>query len=118
MKLFVGNLSFSLTEDELRETFEEYGEVESANILLDRETNRSRGFGFIEMPDVTAAKAAVRELDGQAQKPARRLSALLTPRTPAIPPAAPDAVHPAGIRFPDARAGRPRRTRPASFHAG
>ncbi len=65
VNIFVGNLSYALTEDELREVFEEYGEVSSARIVLDRETNRSRGFAFVEMPDTTAAKAAIRELDGR-----------------------------------------------------
>lgn len=65
MKIFVGNLSYSMTEDQLREVFEEYGEVTSAHIIVDRETNRARGFGFVEIPDITGAKAAIRELDGR-----------------------------------------------------
>ena len=48
-KLYVGNLSYDMTEDELRDTFSEAGDVVDATILLDRETHRSRGFGFVEM---------------------------------------------------------------------
>lgn len=70
MKLYVGNLSFRTTDDLLRQTFEQYGEVASASVVLDRETGRSRGFGFVEMPNEEEAKAAItalhgRELDGR-----------------------------------------------------
>ena len=57
MKLYVGNLSNSITEDELRETFKEYGEIQSLKIITDRFTGASRGFGFVEMPDSAARKA-------------------------------------------------------------
>jgi len=65
MNIFVGNLSFSCTEDELREAFEQYGTVDSARIISDRETQRSRGFGFVEMPNDSEAQAAIGGLDGQ-----------------------------------------------------
>ncbi len=64
MDIFVGNLSFSSTEDSLRELFAPYGEVTSVRIILSRETRRSRGFGFVEMPDEAEARAAIAELDG------------------------------------------------------
>ncbi len=64
MNIFVGNLSFSTTEDELRDAFAQFGEVSSARIIQDRETQRSRGFGFVEMPDDNDAQVAIRELDG------------------------------------------------------
>ncbi len=64
MNIFVGNLSYSCTEDELREAFEQYGEVSSARIILDRETQRSRGFGFVEMSNDNDARAAVEALEG------------------------------------------------------
>ncbi|MBI2431249.1 MAG: RNA-binding protein [Candidatus Hydrogenedentes bacterium] len=64
MNIFVGNLSYRSTEDELREAFEQYGEVSSSRIISDRETQRSRGFGFVEMPNDDEAKAAIRALDG------------------------------------------------------
>ena len=57
MNIYVGNLPFSAKEDDLRDIFSEYGEVKSAKIITDRETGRSRGFGFIEMSDSDAKKA-------------------------------------------------------------
>ena len=63
-KLYVGNLPFSITEDELRETFERQGKVESIKIIMDRDTGRPRGFGFIEMSDSAEAAKAIRSLDG------------------------------------------------------
>lgn len=64
-KLYVGNLSFSTTEGELRELFEQYGATESVAVITDRETGRSRGFGFVEFQDGSAAKAAMEALDGR-----------------------------------------------------
>lgn len=63
MKLYVGNLPFSTTNAELNDMFASYGEVTSADVITDRETGRSRGFGFVEMAD-DAAKRAIEELDG------------------------------------------------------
>ena len=63
-KLYVGNLAFSTTEDELRAVFKQHGEVESVNVITDRETGRSRGFAFVEMEDASAADDAMRALDG------------------------------------------------------
>ena len=63
-KLYVGNLSFSTTEDELRTAFEQHGSVASVKVITDRETGRSRGFGFVEMDEASAADAAMRALDG------------------------------------------------------
>jgi RNA recognition motif-containing protein len=63
-KLYVGNLPFSTTEDELRAVFERHGSVDSVNVITDRETGRSRGFAFIEMEDASAADEAMRALDG------------------------------------------------------
>jgi RNA recognition motif-containing protein len=63
MNIYVGNLPYRITEDELSAAFEAYGEVSSANIIRDRETGRSKGFGFIEMPDDEQAKAAIQALD-------------------------------------------------------
>jgi RNA recognition motif-containing protein len=57
MRLYVGNLPYSTGDDELRQLFEQYGEVTSASVLMDRETGRSRGFGFVEMPDENAQEA-------------------------------------------------------------
>ena len=63
MNLFVGNLPFTTTDDDLRQAFVAYGTVDSARVILDRDTGRSRGFGFVEMPD-EAANAAIEALDG------------------------------------------------------
>jgi RNA recognition motif-containing protein len=63
--IYVGNLSWGTTEDNLRETFEQYGEVLSARIITDRDTGRSRGFGFVEMENEDEANAAIEALNGQ-----------------------------------------------------
>ena len=63
-KLYVGNLSYSMQDDELREAFEEFGAVVSANIVIDHETGRSRGFGFVEMSSEDEAAAAIEGMDG------------------------------------------------------
>jgi RNA recognition motif-containing protein len=70
MNIYVGNLPWSTTEDELRGLFESHGRVDAARIITDRETGRSRGFGFVEMPDDGEAQAAIEalnnyELDGR-----------------------------------------------------
>jgi RNA recognition motif-containing protein len=62
MKLYVGNMPFSMAESQLRELFEQYGDVDSANVITDRETGRPRGFAFVEMQD-DAARKAMSELD-------------------------------------------------------
>ena len=64
MNIFVGNLAFTTTEDELALLFEPYGSVERTQIIMDRETGRSRGFGFIEMPESRAAESAIDALNG------------------------------------------------------
>ncbi len=64
MNIYVSNLSFNVQDEDLREYFEEYGEVSSAKIITDKFTNRSRGFGFVEMADDAAAEKAIAELHG------------------------------------------------------
>lgn len=64
MNIYVANLGFNLSDEDLRGIFQEYGEVSSAKIIMDKFTNRSRGFGFVEMPDNEAGKKAIAELDG------------------------------------------------------
>jgi cold-inducible RNA-binding protein len=63
-KLFIGGLSFSTSNERLREVFSQAGVVESAQVVMDRETGRSRGFGFVEMVTAEAAEAAVKKFDG------------------------------------------------------
>lgn len=64
MNIYVGNLSFSTTQEELENLFSQYGEVESVRIVRDRQTGRSRGFGFVEMND-EQGKVAIQELNGK-----------------------------------------------------
>ncbi|MGL6227315.1 MAG: RNA recognition motif domain-containing protein [Thermoguttaceae bacterium] len=64
MKLYVGNLSYRTTEDELREKFEQYGSVDSVSIIMDRDSGRSKGFAFVEMSNRDEANAAINELNG------------------------------------------------------
>ena len=64
-KLYVGNLSFRVTSEDLQEYFGSAGPVESANIVMDRETGRSRGFGFVEMASEDGATAAISQFNGQ-----------------------------------------------------
>jgi RNA recognition motif-containing protein len=64
MNIYVANLSFDLQDEDLRKFFIPYGEVSSAKIIVDKMTDRSRGFGFVEMTDETAGRKAIAELDG------------------------------------------------------
>ena len=64
MNIYVSNLSFNLQDEDLKQVFTEYGEVSSAKVIIDKFTNQSRGFGFVEMPDTTAAQKAITSLDG------------------------------------------------------
>ena len=64
MNIYVSNLSFNVTDDDLRGFFETYGEIKSAKVITDKFTGKSRGFGFVEMNDDEAAKTAIKELDG------------------------------------------------------
>jgi RNA recognition motif-containing protein len=65
MNIYVGNLSRDVTEDDLRQAFEAFGEVSSINIIRDRFSGESRGFGFVEMPTKTEADAAITGMNGQ-----------------------------------------------------
>lgn len=61
--IHVGNLSYDATEDDIRQAFASYGEVASVNVIMDRETGRSRGFAFVEMPDGAEAKEAIEKVN-------------------------------------------------------
>jgi RNA recognition motif-containing protein len=65
MNIYVGNLSFNTAEENLRQAFEAYGEVSKVNVITDRDSGRSRGFGFVEMPSKGEADAAMTGLNGQ-----------------------------------------------------
>jgi cold-inducible RNA-binding protein len=65
MKLFIGKLPYRLSEEELRGLFEEFGALKSCKIVIDRELNRSKGFGFVEFESKESGEAAIKEMDGK-----------------------------------------------------
>ncbi len=65
LNIYVGNLSFEATEDELRKLFEEHGEVLKINLITDRDTGRPRGFGFVEMADAAQGRTAIEQINGR-----------------------------------------------------
>jgi len=68
MKIYAGNLSYEVTEEELRQEFEAFGKVESVSIIMDRYSGRPKGFGFVEMPSVSEGQAAITALNGKTLK--------------------------------------------------
>ena len=68
MNIYVGNLAFAITDDELRQAFEAYGKVDTATIIKDKYSGQSKGFGFVEMPSGDEASAAIEGLNGQELK--------------------------------------------------
>src|SRR5262245_23837176 len=81
-RLYVGNLKYTVSSEQLQELFEQYGSVSSAQVLSDRETGRSRGFGFVEMANDDEALAAIESLDGQDFDGRRLTVNEARPRTP------------------------------------
>ncbi len=65
MKIYVGNLPYETTDQDLRTKFAAFGQVDSATVIMDRETNRSKGFGFVEMADASEGNAAIQALNGK-----------------------------------------------------
>jgi cold-inducible RNA-binding protein len=65
VNIYVGNLSFTATDHDIRQLFEPYGAVDEIRVITDRDTGRSKGFGFVEMPDSAAAKTAIQGLQGK-----------------------------------------------------
>jgi RNA recognition motif-containing protein len=65
MNIYVGNLAFTTTEDDLRTMFTEFGEVQEAKVVMDRRTNQNKGFGFVEMPSNSEADQAIKALNGK-----------------------------------------------------
>ncbi|ACF45187.1 MAG: RNA-binding protein [Prosthecochloris sp.] len=63
MNIYIGNLPYNITEDDLREAFNEFGQVDSANIIIDKFSGRSKGFGFVEMPNDEDAEKAIDSLN-------------------------------------------------------
>ncbi len=68
MRIYVGNLPYDVTEDELKQQFAAFGEVTSVSILTDRDSGRSRGYGFVDMPDREQAESAILALNGKKYK--------------------------------------------------
>jgi len=64
MNIYVGNLSYQMTEDDLRTEFEKFGKVSKADIVKDKLSGKSKGFGFVEMPNLSEAELAIKKLDG------------------------------------------------------
>lgn len=64
MNMYIGNLSYNVRESDLRQVMEEYGTVESVKLIMDRNTNRSKGFAFVEMPKAAEAQQAINKLNG------------------------------------------------------
>jgi RNA recognition motif-containing protein len=91
--IYVGNLSFRATEEEIRSAFSNHGAVTSVNIIMDRETGRSRGFAFVEMPNAEEAKAAIDIINGKE----------IAGRGVTVNEARPRADRPRGGRFNDDR---------------
>jgi RNA recognition motif-containing protein len=85
-RLYVGNLGYAVTSEELQGLFEQYGSVISAQVLSDRETGRSRGFGFVEMDNDAEAEAAIEQLDGTEHGGRRLTVNEARPRTPGSGP--------------------------------
>jgi RNA recognition motif-containing protein len=65
MKIYIGNMSFDTTEDQLRQAFEDFGEVSDVNVVMDRDTGRPRGFAFVEMANAEEGRAAIAALNGK-----------------------------------------------------
>ena len=82
MNIYVGNLTFTATDHDLRQLFEPYGAVDKVSLITDRDTGRARGFGFVEMPDSRAAHAAIQALHGRDLKGRALTVNEAKPRTP------------------------------------
>jgi RNA recognition motif-containing protein len=74
MNIYVGNLATRVTEDQIEQVFRRFGQVTSVQIIVDHETNRSRGFAFVEMPSVLEANQAIEALSRRIAKPARNVT--------------------------------------------
>ncbi|MSQ32782.1 MAG: RNA-binding protein [Dehalococcoidia bacterium] len=86
MNIYVGNLSYTLTEDELKKAFGAFGQVTSASIIKDRDTGRSKGFGFVEMANDSEANAAITGMNGKELSGRAINASQARPRTEGAPP--------------------------------
>jgi RNA recognition motif-containing protein len=82
MRIYVGNLSYSVTSEDLREVFGEYGEVASAEVVQDKFSGQSKGFGFVDVPDNSDADRAIKELNDQVYKGRKMTVNEAKPRAP------------------------------------
>jgi RNA recognition motif-containing protein len=82
MRIYVGNLSYSVTSEDLREVFGEYGEVASAEVVQDKFSGQSKGFGFVDIPDNSDADRAIKELNDQLYKGRKMTVNEAKPRAP------------------------------------
>jgi len=82
MRIYVGNLSYSVTSEDLREVFGEYGEVASAEVVQDKFSGQSKGFGFVDIPDNSEADQAIKELNDQVYKGRKMTVNEAKPRAP------------------------------------
>ena len=96
MDIYVGNLAYATTDDELNALFSEYGTVSAARVVKDRVTQRSKGFGFVEMPDAAQANAAIAAINGR-EVGGRALRGNESQPRPDRPPRRP--YHPSGSRW-------------------
>ena len=108
MKIYVGNLSYDVTEEELRQEFLAFGEVESVNIIMDKYSGRPKGFGFVEMPTVSEGQAAITGLNGKT----------LRERTLTVNTARPRSDNRGGGSYGDRRGGGSRGGRGGGFGGG
>ncbi len=95
MKIYVGNLSYDVTSQDLQQEFAAFGTVESVSLITDRETNRPKGFAFVEMPTVAEAQAAINKLNGK----------MLKDRTMTVSPARPRSDDRTGSGYGGGRSG-------------
>ena len=82
MRIYVGNLSYSVTSEDLRQVFSEYGEVASAEVVQDKFSGQSKGFGFVDIPDNSDADRAIKELNDQVYKGRKMTVNEAKPRAP------------------------------------
>ncbi|WP_446786600.1 RNA recognition motif domain-containing protein [Macellibacteroides fermentans] len=83
MNIYIGNLSYSVKESDLKEVMEDYGTVDSVKLIIDRDTRRSKGFAFVEMPNDQEAKNAINELNGAEYQGRQMVLKEATPKEPA-----------------------------------
>ncbi len=88
MNIYVGNLPYSLSQDELRTLFAQFGAVDDAAIIVDRQSGRSKGFGFVQMPDDTSAQQAIDSLHESEVKGRKLTVSIARPKKPKSPRAA------------------------------